>query len=91
MPAASRSKEVDFRPQIQTIFPAALLAIPNSLVLGLDKSLARREKRAVAVSAEWGSVVGKGGRFRTGVANRAFMMGFGVYLRALALVVGGGV
>jgi hypothetical protein len=46
---------------------------------------------SVIIDARCGLDLGKRGRFRAGAANRVVMMGFGVYLRALALVVGGGV
>ena len=46
---------------------------------------------SVVIDAHCSLVLGKKGRFGEGEANRGVMMGFGVYLRALALVVGGGV
>jgi len=43
------------------------------------------------IDARWGLELGKMGRFRAWVANRAFMMGFGTYLRALDFVDGVGI
>ena len=43
------------------------------------------------IDADCDWVVGKAGRFPDEGTNRAFMMGSGAYLRALALVEGAGV
>jgi hypothetical protein len=46
---------------------------------------------SVIIDARCGMDLGKRGRFGAWAANRVVMMGLGLYLRALDLVVGGGV
>ena len=46
---------------------------------------------SVIIDVRCGLDLGKRGRFRAWAANRVVMMGFGLYLRTLDLVVGGGV